>query len=143
MFRLTDDVMKDLLKKHPDVNIRRIVHDIFDCILEKTLKDGSSRINEFGKFESFKTFSTKLARNVIRFKFRISPVLEKKIKFDKYLLDNAPVKAKIAFTNEHLEKCNQQVKQSNVSAGSEASKLGNLRTKEREMHDIVMDILKS
>jgi hypothetical protein len=141
VFRLTEDVMAELSIKHPDVNIRRIVHDIIDSILEKTLKDGCSKVTEFGKFESYKTYSTKLAKEVIRFKFRISPVLEKKIKFDEYLITNAPVKAKVPFTKKHLEKCNQEIKQSNVKAGVEASKLGNLRTKEKEMQQIVMDIL--
>jgi hypothetical protein len=143
LFRLTEDVMQELSIKHPDVNIRRIVHDVIDSILEKTLKDGCSKITEFGKFESYKTYSAKLAKEVIRFKFRISPVLEKKIRFDEYLINNAPVKAKVPFTKTHLEKCNQEVKQSNVKAGVEASKLGNLRTKEKEMQQIVMDILNS
>ena len=143
MFRLTDDIMKDLIIKHPDVNIRRIVHDIFDAILEKTLKDGSSKINEFGKFESFKTVSTKLQREVIRFKFRISPVLEKKIKFDQYLLTNAPVKAKVPFTDENMEKCNTEIKNLNVEAGIEASRVGNIRTKEKQMSQLVMEILNS
>lgn len=141
MFRLTDDLMDDLTKKYPDVNIRKIVQDIFDGILEKTLKDGSCRVNEFGKFDSFKTFSTKLGAPVIRFKFKISPMLEKKIKFDPYLLNNAPVKAKVPFTEEHLEKCNQEIKQSNVQADMEASRHGIQRTKEKEMAQIVQDIL--
>jgi hypothetical protein len=141
VFRLTEDVMQDLLIKHPETNIRRVVHDIIDCILEKTLKDGCSKITEFGKFESYKTYSTKLAKEVIRFKFRISPVLEKKIKFDEYLINNAPIKAKVPFTKKHLEKCNQEIKQANIEAGVQASRLGNLRNKEKEMQQIVMDIL--
>ena len=116
---------------------------LFDNILEKTLKDGSCMVTEFGKFESFKTFSTKLQTEVIRFKFRISPVLEKKIKFDKYLLDNAPVKAKVPFTNINLEKCNQEVRESNIVASADAGRLGSLRTKEKGMAQIVKDLLNS
>jgi len=143
MFRLNDEIMLELSKKHPDVNVRRIVHDVFDSIIEKTLKDGSCKVSEFGKFDSYKTNSTKLGTEVIRFKFRISPFFEKKIKFDQYLLSNAPVKAKIPFTEENLEKCNQEIRASNIEADFEARKLGDLRTKEKEMGQLVLDILNS
>ena len=141
MIRIPEDLMKELTDKYPDANIRHIVQLLFDNILEKTLKDGSCMITEFGKFESFKTFSTKLQTEVIRFKFRISPVLEKKIKFDKYLLDNAPVKAKVPFTEVNLEKCNQEIRESNITASTEAGRLGSLRSKEKKMSQIVQDLL--
>jgi hypothetical protein len=135
--------MNDLIKKYPESNIRKIVNDVFDIVLEKALKDGSCKVTEFGKFESYKTISTKLGSEVIRFKFKISPVLEKKIKFDQYLLNTAPVKAKVSFTDENLQKCNQDTKKANVEASIEAGKLGDLRTKEKEMSQLVMEILNS
>jgi nucleoid DNA-binding protein len=143
MFRLSEDLMIELCNKYPESNVRRIVHDVFDSILEKTLKDGSCKVIQFGKFECYKTVSAKLAKEVIRFKFKISQMLEKKIKFDTYLLNNTPIKSKVPFTDENLEKCNRDIRDMNIEAAKNASKMGSIRSKEKEMSQIITDILNS
>lgn len=141
MIKIPEDIEKELIKNFPDSNVRGIIEAIFNSILNKALKDGSCNIREFGKFDVFKTISTKLGTEVLRMKFKISPALEKKIKFDQYLLNNAPVKAKVPFTEDHQKKCNPLIKIANAEAVAEASRLGNQKTKEKIMSNLVMEIL--
>ena len=141
MIRLPEDLEEELVKKYPDANVRSIIQALFTGMMEKALKDGCCNVREFGKFEAYKTTSTKLGAEVIRFKFKISPALEKKIKFDEYLLNNAPVRAKVPFTEQHQLKCNQEIKKSNIEASREASQLGIQRTKEKMMTSLVKDLI--
>ena len=125
------------------MHIRGIVSSIFQQILDKTLNDGSCLVREFGKFISFKTFSTKIGQDVIRFKFKLSQSLDKRIKNDAFLLERAPIQAKKDFGDEEEERCKDKrvQKKYNVEAQREASNLGNEKTRENLMVDIVMDAI--
>ena len=142
MIRIPEDLETELIKKYPDSNVKAIIQAVFSGILEKTLKDGGCIIREFGNFKAFKTFSAKLNTDVVRFKFTISPALEKKIKFDTYLLNNMLAKAKIPFTEEHQKKCNTDIKLLNSEASSEAVRISAQKTREKVMSNLVSDMLK-
>ena len=122
----------ELQRKFPDVHIKTITQHIFQSIFDKTLKDGSCNIREFGKFISFQTKSSKLGRNVIRLKFRLSTSLEMKIKTDNYLLNNIPVKSSMIFDDKNEEKCKDKrgIRNANVAAAKEASNIGKKRSED-------------
>lgn len=141
MIRLPEDLENELIAKYPDANIKGIIQSLFLGIIDKTLKDGGCIVREFGNFKSFRTHSTKLATDVVRFKFQISPALNKKIKTDAYLLNNIPIKAKVPFTEEHQKKCNTEIKLLNTEAGVEALRNSTQKTRERTMTNLVTAIL--
>lgn len=141
MIRLPEDVENELIEMYPEANVKAIIQSLFASVLKKTLKDGCCNIREFGKFLSHKTVSAKLATEVIRFKFKISPALERSIKTDKYLLNNIPIKAKIPFTDENKKYCNNDIKIMNTQAQIEASRLGVQLTKEKVMSNRIMDLI--
>ncbi len=143
MIKVSEEIEKELEKKYPNTDIKNIIENLFKCIIEKTLKDGSCNIREFGKFTSFKTYSKKLECDVVRMKFRLSNSIENKIKKDKYLLGIVAAKAKVPFTEEHQAKCNNDVKLANVQANLDASKIGKQVKKDREMNNLILDILES
>jgi hypothetical protein len=141
MIRLPEDLENEIIKKYPTANIKSILQSVFTAIVDKTLKDGGCIIREFGNFKAFKTHSAKLGKDVIRFKFTISPALEKKIKFDEYLLNNIPIKAKIPFTEEHQKKCNTEIKLLNTEASTSAVRHSAEKTRENIMSSLVSDML--
>ena len=141
MIRIPEDLENELIAKYPDANIKGIIQSLFLGILDKTLKDGGCSVREFGNFKSFRTHSTKMATDVVRFKFQISPALNKKIKTDSYLLNNMPVKAKVPFTEEHQKKCNTEIKLLNTEASLEAIRNSHQKTRERTMSNLVTAIL--
>lgn len=141
MIRIPEDLENEIIKKYPNTNIKAILQSVFTGLIDKTLNDGGCIIREFGNFKAFKTHSSKLGKDVIRFKFTISPALEKKIKFDEYLLNNIPIKAKIPFTEEHQKKCNTEIKLLNSEAGTNAVRHSAQKTKENTMSNLVSDLL--
>jgi hypothetical protein len=141
MVRLPEDLENELIAKYPEANVKAIIQSMFLGIIDKTLKDGGCIIREFGNFKAFRTHSAKLATDVIRFKFSISPALEKKIKFDTYLLNNIPIKAKVPFTEEHQKKCSTDIKLLNVEASSLALKNSQQKTREKTMSNLVTAML--
>lgn len=143
MFKLPEDVEIELQKKFVNAHIPTLVQYIFQGILDKTLKDGSCSIREFGKFISFKTKSNKMGQEVIRFKFKLSNTLANKLRIDQYLLDNMPVKATNVFTEGHEERTKDKKVQSkaNVSAQKEAEKLGKEKTKSNLVTNEILSIM--
>lgn len=141
MIRIPEDLENELIAKYPDANIKAIIQSLFLGMLDKTLKDGGCIIREFGNFKAFRTHSAKLATDVVRFKFSISPALNKKIKTDAYLLNNIPVKAKVPFTEEHQKKCSTEIKLLNVEASLEAVRNSSQKTREKTMSNLVAAIL--
>ena len=89
MIRIPKDVQNKILKKYPNLNIdlKDLVNDLFHEIQQKVFIDGSCTIPGFGSFYCYKTYSKKLSRDVVRFKFSISKALNQSIRIDKYLLD--------------------------------------------------------
>jgi len=143
MHRLPDELENELQKKFPNVHIRKLVDLIFRMTLEKALKDGSCYIREFGRFSTYKVKSTKLGKDVIRFKFRISTTLDKKIKTDQYYLDNIPASSNYLFgeKNENICKDKKNQREANVVAEKEAEKIGRDRTKKHVLTDEISNIL--
>lgn len=140
MYHLPEDLVKELQDKYQHVHVKTFVPTLFQAILEKTLSDGSCLIRGFGSFIAYKTYSNKIGREVIRFKFRPSQALDRKLKGDEYLLENMPVKAKRAFDDDHAEKCQtrQEQKSYNIEAQKEAGQLGNARTKDKLILDEII-----
>lgn len=143
MYKLPGDLENELQRKFPNVHIRKMIDSIFRMIVEKSLKDGSCFIKEFGHFSSYGKWSTKMERKVIRFRFKITPSLEKKIKTDQYYIDNIPIKAKSVFSEEHEEVCKDKKAQreANAEAEKEAEKLGKERTKKQIVVDEITNIV--
>jgi len=145
VYKLPTDVEVELQKKFQNVHIPTIVQYVFQTILEKSLKDGSCSIREFGKFISFRTRSNKIGQDVIRFKFKLSNTLGNKLKVDQYLLDNMPIKATCIFAEENEKRTidKKEQKQANVQAQKEAERLGKEKTKSQLATNEVLDIMNS
>ena len=105
MFKLTEDIENELQMLYPDIDMELFLHQLISKIVDKTLQSGACSIREFGKFIAFQTFSTRTARNIIRFKFKFSPSFLNKIKFDELLMKNLPMKMKAEFNESHEAKC--------------------------------------
>jgi nucleoid DNA-binding protein len=143
VFKIPQDLEETLKKKFPDVHIQTVVHYVIQAILEKSLKDGSCSIREFGKFITFRTRSNKIGQDVIRFKFRISNTLNNKLRVDQYLLENIPVKVQTPFTEENEEKTKDKKEQQqlNIAAQKEAEKLGKEMTMSNLVTNEIMNIM--
>ena len=105
MFRLPPDVELELTRKYPHVDIINLVHDLITLISQKACFDGSCPIREFGKFIAFQVYSSRLNKNTIRFKFKHSESFMKRIRNDKYILENLAVKLPTPFTDDNEQKC--------------------------------------
>ena len=145
MFKLPEDLEIELQKKFQNAHIPTLVQYIFQGLLEKSLKDGSCSIREFGKFITFRTRSNKIGQDVIRFKFKISNTLNNKLKIDQYLLENMPVKAATVFTTEHEQKTKDKKLQqnANITAQKAAEKLGRVKTKSQLATNEILSIMDS
>lgn len=143
MYKLPDDLEKELQKKFPDAHMKKIIDSIFRSIIEKSLKDGSCFVKEFGHFSSYGKWSTKMNRKVIRFKFTVASSLERKIKTDPYYIDTIPVKAKNVFTEKHEIACKNKKTQreANLEAEKEAKQFGKNQTKKQSVIEEVNSII--
>lgn len=130
MFKLSDEIVQNLKNKFGDIPIDNIIQYLFMEILQKTITDGSCHIREFGKFVAFQTYSNKLNKHVIRYKFKPSTALLNKLNNDAYLFKKIPVKSKVPFTEENKQICHdkQNNKQLNSNAYVEAERLGSKKS---------------
>ena len=131
-FKLPPDIEEDLQKRFPDIHVPTFVDALFQSILSKITKHSVCTIREFGKFTAFVTHSRKMAKNTIRFKFRVSTALNNKIKSDQYLLNKLPIKATKAFSEENEKKVKdkQAQKLANVKASTDATSYSKRKTDE-------------
>ena len=83
--------------------IEKIIDELFEEIIKKTLYDGSCSILNFGKFFSYKVFSNFLGKFVPRFKFSVSRALTKKIRDDLYIQERMKELEKKIFELEKKE----------------------------------------
>jgi nucleoid DNA-binding protein len=145
MYSLPEDLELEIQKKYQNVHVRELVDHIFRLILNKTLNHGSCQIREFGRFISYKTKSTKTSTYVIRFKFRTSTTLDKKIKNDQYYLKNIPVKANVPFGIENEKKCENKksITYANLQAEREAEREARNQTKKHIVIHEIDSILES
>jgi len=105
MFKLPVDIETDLIKKYPNVDISNFVHDMITFIIQKACFDGSCSIRDFGKFLSYKIYSSRLGKETVRFKFKHSTSFLNRIKNDKYMLEKLAVRIAVPFTEQHEKKC--------------------------------------
>lgn len=142
-YKLPLDIEAELQKKYPAVHVPSVIDSVFQSIIEKITKDSSCTIREFGKFVAFVTYSEKMSKNVIRFRFKLSSALSKKFKSDQYLLENLPVKAQHPFTKEHEKKCanKQEKKLANLAAIKEANQISKIKTNEAIAAETVFNIV--
>ncbi len=89
MIRIPKDIQNKIHRKYPNLNVdlKALINDIFHEIQQKVFNDGACTIPGFGSFYCYKTYSKKLSRDVVRFKFNISKALNQSIRIDKYLLN--------------------------------------------------------
>lgn len=142
-YKLPADIESDLQKRFPEVHVPTFVDAVFQAIIGKITRHSNCTVREFGKFIAFVTHSEKLSKETVRFKFKISSALNKKIKSDQYLLDNLPVKAQNVFDERNQEVCEnkQIIKQANLAAISEANKVSKKKTDEAVAADTVNKII--
>ena len=143
MFKIPEDVELELQKRFNTVHIPTLIQYLFHALLTKALKDGSCSIREFGKFITYRTTSGKIGKDVVRFKFKISNTLNAKLKLDKYLLENVPIRAQNAFTETHEQKIKekQDIKIANTIAQQAAEKYGKEKTKSIMATNEILNLL--
>jgi hypothetical protein len=143
VYKLPEDLEIELQKKFQNAHIPTLVQYIFQGIIEKTLKDGSCSVREFGKFLSFRTRSNKIGQDVIRFKFKLSNTLNNKLRIDQYLLDNIPVKAINVFNDKHEQNTKNKKLQQNANSTAQkaAEKLGKEKTKSQLVTNEILDVM--
>lgn len=143
MFKISEDVELVLKEKYPNVNVRQFIHDLFQALLDKTLRDGSVAVREFGKFLAFSTYSKRVGKELVRFKFKPTFALTNKLKNDPYLLETLPVKTPAQFTEKHEELCKdkKEQRQLNFDAMQKAQQLGRKRTQEKLARDEIERII--
>lgn len=145
MFKINSDIMINLKKKFPNVDVENVIQYLFMEILQKTIMDGSCHIREFGKFVAFGTYSQKLNKNVVRFKFRPSMAMVNKLNNDQFVLNNVPVKSKIPFNEQHEQNCQNKrhIKDLNTQAEHEADKMGHQKTLQNTNVYEIIDLLEN
>lgn len=144
-YRLPQDIEIELQKRFKEVHIPSVVDAIFQFIIQKIAKDSNCTIREFGKFIAFVTYSEKTAKNLVRFKFKLSSAFSKKLKTDRYLMENLPVKAKTPFTKQNEDACKdkQCKKQANLEAVKRANQISKKKTDEAVAAETVHRIITS
>lgn len=141
MFKIPEDIEIELKSKFPNVQIKDFINSLFRLIIEKTTSDGSCSIREFGKFISFVTTSSRLGKEVIRFKFKVTPALNDKIKMDEYLIKNLPIKAKNIFPEKNKKNCESYEKKQQRAINSAAQKAAGILGKEKTYEKITNNII--
>lgn len=142
-FKIPKDIEKKLKTKYPNLNIQEFVHDLFDAVIQKTFQHGSCSVRELGRFVAFQTYSSKLERNIVRFKFRPALSLTNKIKKDPYLLSTLPIQSKHEFGEDHEKNCqpHREKRNHNEEAIREAKKHEKEGTQEELVRSEVKQIL--
>lgn len=136
-YRLPLDIEAEIQKRFGEVHVPTIVDAIFQAILSKTIKDSSCTVREFGKFLAFVTHSERMSKETVRFKFKLSSALNQKIRTDRYLLENLPIKAKNVFDEANEKAC--ETKQPQKIANSEAISRVNKHSRKKTDEAIVAE----
>lgn len=142
-YELPKDIIDRLQEKYPDAHISQISRDIITEIVSKTLRDGATVISSFGRFISYKTFSKKMNKPVIRFKFQISRSLDNKIKNDTYLLEHIPAKAKsnLSEVQKKILEDKKHIRDANVKAQRQAIQISRKKTMENiNMREVIKSL---
>jgi len=142
-YRLPPDIETEIQKRFPEVHIPTVVEAIFQTILSKTIKDSSCTVREFGKFLAFVTHSERMSKPTVRFKFKLSSALNQKIRTDRYLLENLPIKAKNTFDEKNEKACEtrQLQRSANSDAISKVNKHSRKKTEEAMVAETIHKII--
>ena len=139
MYSLPKSVEQELERRFPNIPVKQFTNALIEELINSSTTSGECKIREFGKFVSFKTFSKKLGTEVVRFRFKISPTFSNKIKFDKYILNNVPVKTSIPIDiNSMSEHSIEQRNKNNM-----AFKLATISNQRKKNEKIINDIFNS
>ncbi len=133
MYRIPKDVEIEMQRLYPDLDIPTLVHQLFTKLIEKTFNDGACSIRELGKFISFKAYSSKLNREIVKLKFKIATSLIKRIRFDDFLLNSLPLQGVSEFSDKHKKAClnKEAQKAANQSVYSQATQSEKEKTQDR------------
>ena len=144
IYKIPPDIENILRKKYPNIDITQVIHDVFDTILEKTFDHGSCTIRSLGKFICFKTFSTRMGRDQVRFKFKASTTFVNKIKNDSFLVDKLACVKNHNFTDYHKNNCEDKKEQKLINTQIEQTitKQQKKKTNESLAKQKILDILK-
>ena len=108
MYKIPKDIEVEMNKIYPNIDVQLFVHQLFTKIVDKTFRDGACSIREIGKFVAFKMFSTRLNRETVKFKFKSSISMLKRIRFDEYLLNLVNISQPVEFNEEHEQICSDK-----------------------------------
>ena len=142
-FEIPDEIIQKLQKEYPEAPVNLILQNFFQEMLNLIFKDGRCLIKRFGNFISFVTYSNRIGKKVIRFKFRPSATLMSKIRDDEYLLENLPVKSQAIFNEQNEEKCKKfkDIKKENEKIMNGGRRISQQHTENRQVYDMVRDIV--
>ena len=143
MYKISEDVELELQKKYPNLDTKQFIHDLFELVLKKCFEGGSTTIREFGKFVCYKTFSNRVGREQVRFKFKPPQSLIKKIKNDSYILESLPIIESVPFTKKHSDICSDKKDQRLLNKYSRinSEKMGKQHTQEELAKQEVLKLL--
>lgn len=74
-----------------DFDAKAVMNKFFEHMMEYCIENSAFRVSNLGNFTMFKVFSTRTNKNMVRFKFKPSSTLIKKLNSDQYILENIPV----------------------------------------------------
>lgn len=143
-FKLSPIVKKKLEEKYPDIDITTIASDIFSEIANATFEDGACNVGGFGTFVCFKTFSPRIGRFIVKFKYLISRQFKQRIRLDDLLLSKVKeAKPNPEFKEERVKKesiietrnFNKKMKETGICSKAKD------RARKRQQLETILDIL--
>lgn len=102
-YKVPLSIENKLKKEYPEINVSKFINELFNMIHEKSITDGSCLIYNFGRFFSFKHFSSAKCKFQPRFKFKVSRALIRKMGEDPYILDQISLTSAYIFDKEKLK----------------------------------------
>lgn len=142
MFEIPPDIELQLSQRFPQVDVRKIVSNLFQLILDKTLEDSSCSVRGLGKFLAYSVYSGKSKTNLIRFKFKPAECLRKRIRTDKYLLKTVKAKNQTAFIESTINETHREIRDENLKTMSLAEKYGLKSTKDKILDNFITEMIK-
>lgn len=102
-YKVPLSIENKLKKEYPEIDVSKLINELFSMIHEKSITDGSCLIYNFGRFFSFKHFSSSKCKFQPRFKFKVSRALIRKMGEDPYILDQISLTSAYIFDKEKLK----------------------------------------
>lgn len=147
MYSLPNDLFLKIKSKYSNINekeILNLINDIFDGILNKTFDDGSCTIRKFGSFSSYISFSKRKGKDLVKFKFVISKILNQQIRDDIIIKNKINKFVKRIFDNKKINEDLLQRRASNYEKlllTINNKKFTNKLTKNNEIREMIRGLL--